>query len=77
MAPNRGRGILDLLILVQAYGAEVVTYPGGFVGLQGSGLRALPDDVWQLLDEYELTLGRMVRPSPTPYRRGPASRKGR
>jgi hypothetical protein len=68
MAPNGERGTLDLLIMVQAYEVEVVTYHGGFVGLKGSGLRALPEEVWQLLEEHEQALGRMITPSPPPAR---------
>jgi hypothetical protein len=74
MAPNRERGTLDLLVMVQAYGVEVVTYGGGFVGLKGSGLRAVPDALWRALDECEADLVRMVKRTPPPYRRGRGQR---
>jgi hypothetical protein len=59
--------LLDLLMQLGNLGCEPVRHGSLFMGIRGPEVGRLPAGVWELLDQHDEMLARMLTRRPTPY----------
>jgi hypothetical protein len=64
---NEQPGVLRLLVQLDEMGVEPVRQ-GGHLGLRGSCLSAVPQRLWDQLDEHKPLLLRVLPNTPAPFR---------